>query len=565
MGRKKKEIIKDVEIVKEDNIEEVKIDEQDLTSNISKEEVLDAVNNVSKEAKKEIRKEKSRNFFKELGAFLVIVLIIGGIGFGTYYWYKNYYQPNKNVVKEDQIDESTKMKMVSIDVTDDIVVLDDKYVILSDDSIVNKVLDIKGNVLFEGEIEGTDYYLDKTDNLYVVSYEDGDYSNKAVVNKLVSDKFEEVITLSRDNIYYNAVLYNNKLIGFVGFNANSDNYFDEAENNDVYYALGDNEVEVGEYHFVGDTNVDYLYDDIVTASDKYVVVSKKIDSKLKYGLYDISNKEIIIDATYDNLIAVGKDEFIAVKDNKVGIINSKSEKLVDFEYDFIAPFEKHFVVSKNNKMAIMDAEHNLITGFVFDFDDYNGKLKYEYRLCCSEFNTIYSYKIGDKYVLNNHYMANRYRYESDDIYVIDSKGDYEVIEASDFVSFDGMVYSYYDGVFKFYNEDLTLKYEIDMNKFDNYKPSINDSGVLELINDNTISFANKYYFNYEDGSLVDGLQEWSYKVGNATLEFDVEKYGYKLTIGDKTIKIDSVDVHVLEDGTFYLYTLDNFFSVQRSE
>ena len=34
-------------------------------SNISKEEVLDAVNNVSKEAKKEIRKEKSRNKFNK--------------------------------------------------------------------------------------------------------------------------------------------------------------------------------------------------------------------------------------------------------------------------------------------------------------------------------------------------------------------------------------------------------------------------------------------------------------------------------------------------------------------
>lgn len=563
MGRKKKEVIE--EIKKDDNVtEEVAIEK---TTSISKEEILDAVDVVSKEAKKEIRKEKSSNFFKELGAFLVIVLIIGGIVFGTYYWYKNIYEPNKNVVNNEKIDESTKMKLVTVEASDYFDILDNKYVVFTDGDYVTKVTDIKGNILFEGEVEGTYNYLDSSDNLYVVSYDEGDYSNKVTVNKLVSNKFEEVIVLAKDNVYFRPVLYNYEiLIGFAGYNTNSDNYFDEAANDDYFYALGDEEVAIGEYHFVGDGSVDYMYGDIFTSSDKYIVIAKDLESNPKYGLYDISKKEIILDASYNELISVSQDAFIAMNDNKVGIINSKSEKLVNFDYDFIAPFDNHFVVSKNNKLAIMDNEYNLITGFVFDFDDNNGKLKYEYRLCCSEFNTVYSYKIGDKYVLNNHYIAERYRYDSDYIYVIDSKGDYEEIEASHFVSDFRMIYSYYEGVFKFYNEDLSLKYEIDLNDFDKYKPSLSDYGIVSLVNDNTLEFVNEYYFSYEDGKSIENVLDWSYEAGNAKIVYDAANNEYVLTIGDDEKIMDKVvSVDILEDGSFYLYSSEGFYSVQRSE
>ncbi|MBQ8659598.1 MAG: hypothetical protein IJ475_02005 [Bacilli bacterium] len=559
MGRKKKnEISTEVNEIQE-NIDVTKV---------SKEVALDAVEIVSKEAKKEIRKEKGKRFFGEVRAFFLIVLIVGGIVLFTWYWYKNIYEPNKNVQTNEVIDENTKFELVSLKAEDDFFVLEDTYVIFYEREEVNKVTDIRGNVLFEGEVIGDSYYLDKDNNLYVVSYESGDYSNKAIVNKLVDGKFEELITLGRDNVFYSAVLYNDRLIGFTGYNTNTDNYFDEADNNDVYYALGKEEVEIGEYHLIGDEILITIDQDVYTHSNDYIVISKIINSKEKYGLYDLNENKIVIEAEYDDLIAVSNDAFIAVKDGMSGVIDSKSKKIVDFLYDFIAPFDGHFVVSKNDKMALMNANYEFITKFEFEYEESDFKVDYDYRNNYFTFNTVSSYKIGDKYVLNNHNMALDYDYEyyDENIYVINSDGSYDTVEAEAFVYSDDLIYSYLDGVYTFYNDDMSEKYSIDMNEYDKYKESVLDYGVVELFNRNTLILINDYYFNYEDGNEVDSILEWKHEVGNVVVNYDVESESYIVYIdGDSGTKVDAVVIDMLEDGTFYFRTKDEYVTIKRSE
>ena len=91
----------------------------------------------------------------------------------------------------------------------------------------------------------------------------------------------------------------------------------------------------------------------------------------KYGTMD-KNGNIIIPATYDNIIDFYGDQCISVMINReVGIVNSKQEFVVEFgRYDMISKFnDTSFIAEKDKKFGIVSTNDEVIVDLIYDSMD----------------------------------------------------------------------------------------------------------------------------------------------------------------------------------------------------
>lgn len=571
---------------KEAKIEEKAV-KKERTS--KKTEVVEKQDNTKKDiqvqdVQDDVKREKKKKFLDELKAFFILALIIVVFVLGGWYWYTHVYdggKPRESVKEEKNVDEYKTAKYVVADGRE-LSVLNDKFLVEYDSKNIYKVMDMKTNVLFEGE-EAYSYFTEGIDgNFYAISDADADNENILTIFKLSNKKLEKVKELMSSGVYFTSIVYRENensehsyTLGFSGTRFSYDEDMNE-QNTTFLYTLEGKEYELSNYSLVGDEVRLDVADPVVTYDKNHIIVgSKSTYAEMVYGVYDLSADAIIIKPQYEGLYT-NKGNYIAIKDGKAGIVTDKLKKIVDFQYDFIAMFDDYYVVSKQNKMAIMDASYKLVTDFSFAYQKTSEDIPYSYKVCCSGMNTFTSYKVGEKYILvTNHLELEReIQYDKHETYVIDESGQYKTIVASQFVVSPetGLIYAY-DNIKKIvtvYDSSLEELYQISLASYD-----FVGVPVLHLLHGNTIEIQldSSIYFDYETGEEIENLKEYSALVNGITIKYDQSKKQLTYSSGDN--KISTIDLENgnmektyfqwLDENSFYYVTPKEYLYIEKSE
>lgn len=494
-----------------------------------KEEKVEKKEDKQVEEKKETPKKASK-FFSEFKAFLGIVLIIGLLILGGWYWY-NHQNPRKGKEPKDVITSSKiGYNYTLISSKNDMNIYYNKYVIDKTDDGYLKIMTLDGSTLYEGQASEYDsFILGYDNNLYFIKDDDAENENIITLYRLDNKEITKVFEIYDSDIYLDQIVYCDSegfdyLIGFAG----SEKYSD-GEVKTVIYSLDGNKEELDGYEIIGDSLRTGAGEEFRTANPSYISFG---NAKVQ-GLYDLDKMEVAIDPSYDELKSTHNNSFIVIKNNKTGIINEKQKKLVDFEYDFIDYNVDFYVVSKNHKLAIMNKDYKLVTGFDFD---YLGNQEYKSKLCCAEYNTFAAYKIGNKYLLvtNINASGEDFIYSKNEAYIINSDGKYETVPETGYGITDNSVYFYSsnDKKISFYNHNLEHMYDLD---YTDYDVDINDlyfTKVQNALHEETLDL----YYNATTGEELENFFP-VYENMNIKIEYKNEKY--IVYVDDKVVeKID---------------------------
>lgn len=171
-----------------------------------------------------------------------------------------------------------------------------------------------------------------------------------------------------DNMIYS--LFNSKTNKLIELNTSINYFYDDNSYNNYYY--------------VGNNNT------------KYLMVA---NNKLKYGLIDYSGN-VIINLVYDSMQIVNDNKFIVEKNNKFGIIDSKNNTLLSFDYNFLKRIDNYYIAIKNNKLAILDNNYKVIENYRIDIDP-----KTEFSTHYSDEGYINGYRAS---LVNNNFIIITY-------------------------------------------------------------------------------------------------------------------------------------------------------------
>lgn len=513
--KKTKASLKKEEEIKEELRDEVKEEVKEEIVDDVKEEILDGGS---------IMPKRKVSFWAEVKALFIILVIIGLISLGGWYWY-THMSPRKSdpIIKQGEAEKlgynysvySSKNKME---------VKYGKYIVDAKDNVLYRLMDLNGNVLFEGEQDYSYIYLDINNNLYVVKDEDAENENVVSLYKLEESNLVKVIEMYEEEIYLSPIVYvdkedNEYLLGFAGLE-----YTNMEDRSTVIYSLEGKKAELEGYNLLGDTEITGAGQEFITHNKKYISFGSE-----KEGLYNLDTQEVAIPATYDHIYATYNNSFVVVKNGKAGIINEKQKKLTSLEYDFIDINNGFYVVAKNKKLAIMDNNYKMVTDFVFA---YQGGT-YNYKLCCMETNSFVAFKRGSKYLLITNQETTDVTFAKNEAYLISSDGKYETIKEDGYELLDDDIYLLQkdENKVKFYDKALNYKFDIDLTSYDFDLDDI----YFEKAG-NTLFIPEKdIYYNYTSGEELE-KKEIIYENMNVRLEYLDKKIN---------VKVDDKDVHTL--------------------
>ena len=513
-----------------------------------------------------MEEKKSKKIFGEICAFIILILIIGGISYGAYYWYGHIYKINNKDNGTSKI-KNGDYKAYTYTAKDGhyVRVINDKYVVeMADPNKLYNITDIKTNNLYKGEKDFTDVYEGVDGNVYVTVEEEAENEDVIDIYKVDDGDLKKVTTLAKNGVYYAPVVYRNLktnnqvLLGFAGSYASTE--VEDGYKSYIYYITGKS-YDLDDAHIVGDEALLSVSDSIITYSDKYVAVQK---TNNKIGLLDFSTGDIKIDYNYDGLYTSFDGNYVAVKDKKAGVIDLDLKKVIDFEYDFIDRNDGFYIVSKDKKMDIIDENYKKVNKESFDYQDGGAGIEYTYKLCCSNINTFVGYKLGNKYVLLTNYgdldefVKGYVKHEA---YVVSEDGTSQIIKEKDFEynKDSGLIYSYFDKKITVYDSKMNKMYDIDLNKYD-----LNKIESVDLINGTL--HVNKLLFDYKTGEQVKKELDYEKEYGNLTVKYsdgkvffyendeEINSYDYEF---DESFYSNSVTE--LENGVYYNNYLKGVF------
>ena len=437
--------------------------------------------------KKERRKERRKKIMSEVKALLLILLIIGSVSFGTWYWYEHVYDTNKaNDEKKQEEKETINYNIITYKTENNLYYIND-YIIEYEHNIIEKVMDTKANVLYKDSLEFTALYEGVDGYLYAILVEEIETENLITIYRFEDNSFKEIYSLNDSGVFYNPLLYQEKLVGFAG----SYETFEKEEEKEYFYILGEEKSKI----IKGYKWVEQNKNAKQTENPTDIQVTQYKNNKRYYGLYSLQEDTLKIPCEYESLIQINESTWIAKKDGAVGIINKSGEKLVDFIYDFIEFHEDYYIVCKERKMAIMDQDYNVKTDFLFAYQGI--------AYIPSSKNDFYSEKRNDKILLTINY-DEKTNYLYNYTYVIDGNYNYETIEADRFY-YGEILYAYKksSSTFTIYDENLNSKYTLDFSEYEG-----KEKANLSLENGTIIAkLDKKYYFDYVTGEELSKPKE----------------------------------------------------------
>lgn len=566
-------------VVEEVVSEEVSSVEVLDTSDVVEESSTTEAQNSEQVIKDEIKIEKKRRFWDEVKSFFILVIIIALVILGGYLFVK-YAEPiewnkKKNENKEEIIinnnDDYEVLSYVTEVKDGHLNFINNKYLVEYSGKYITKIMDKDLNILYESD-EEEKYIVSEGVNGNLYAYTTGEADDGLILNLYVleNEKLVEVKEFSNVGIYYTPLYTDNYLVGIVGNNCYLDDELNSVCDTELF-TLDEKSNELENLYVEGDLKQGTGKDaPIFTRNSKYVVVKDIADSK--YGLYDLVNHEIIIKPAYDDLYTTYNNSYVALKDGKVGIIDKKLKKLVDFDYDFIDINKDYYIVSKENKLAILDNEYKLLTGFEFPYYNYTDNVVnggYISRDSLVNINSFASLKLNDKYLLINN-IKNQvgYTYLADSVYFIEGKDLYINYDVESF-GVEDLLYSYSidTGMLVIYDDMMIEKLTIDLSDYDFEKyPKI------ELVNSNTVvvTMDSELYFDYETGEEIENIQDVSYSEGDLVFDYTQKNGKVVVLSGDNEIVSYSYDplVHKkpynkIEEDSFYYISDTSFVLIMK--
>lgn len=515
-----------------------------------------------KEIKKALKKQRRSEILKEIRAFLILVISIGLIAFGVWYWYTHFYNPEP---KRDQAYEKEEKKVAEyktikyslVNKEDYLDLISEKYLIERDKEYIYKVMDLKGDVLFEGR-ESFDYIYEGLDNeLYAYKVSGMSYENIIELYKLEDKEFNKINTISESNVTWKPIIYKDetsdeKLLGFSGLLNTYDSEMNRVTETKII-SLDTKEHTLKDTYLEGENTSN---ENILTYDSDYIIMYKVNNNKKNYGLYSIKEGKEIISPQYERLYTSGIN-YIAIKNNKSGIISSKLKRIVDFQYDFIEDHKDYYVVSKNNKLAIMDEDYKLVTDFIFDYQTTNDLTSYKYNVKDDEINTFKSIKKNNKYILTiNNGEELGHKYSKHETYIINKNGTYETISDNVFNASEctSLVYSYNTDKkeYTIYDSNIKPLYKINLSEYD-----YNSYPEIKLLNENTlvININSNIYYNYETGVEIEKPLDYQTSINGITIDYNNNDKTVSYQVNNEIVATIPVDIE--EDNTYFNKINDN--------
>lgn len=267
------------------------------------------------------------------------------------------------------------------------------------------------------------------------------------------------------------------------------------------------------YYYLFDENKVHKFDDdgflegdsvrldilapIITNHEKnYVRINRRFnDGSELFGLYDIENNKKIIDTKYTQMKHAFSDYYVVEKDGKAGIIDSKENILVDFEYDYIVPEDGYLLVAKDKKIAVMNQNFKLVSDFEIETTK-----TYGYDFCCGDTSNIESIKINNKIFLSIN-LGSVYN-DPWTHYIIYEDGSYKNIDGYELISNhnnEHQLAKIDDGIVSIYDINLNKKFDLKV-------PNITKESEVSLLKDAYFIEDNKnfYIFDRETGKQITG-------------------------------------------------------------
>lgn len=520
----------------------------------------------SEPIKEEVKKEKKRRFWDEVKSFFILIIIIGLVVLGGWLFIK-YAEPiewnKKNKTQEEvKVGDTKDYNVVSYTKTNEegsLEVINNKYLIEYSENYVAKIMDLELNVLYEAtEEEEYNFVEGINGKLYGITTGEADDSLILNLYVLENEKIVEVKEFSKMGVYYVPLYTDNYLVGIVGNYCYLDDELNDTCESEIF-TLDEESKILEDFTIEGDIKVGSDNSSpLYTRNTKYVVVKNYLDNK--YGLYDLTNHELIIKASYDDLYTTYNNSYVARKDNKFGIIDKKLKKLVEFDYDFIDIQRGYYILGKNNKLAIMDKEYKMVTGFDFSYENKSAVISsddsYNYRNSLFDINSYVVIKFEDKYLLINKIKEQLgYTYIAENAYIIESKDSYKKIDIEAF-GLEELLYSYSknNGKLIIYDETLTEKTVIDLSDYD-----YDDYPTIELVNGNTIvvTMDSELYFDYESVEELTETQDAEFSVLDLTMKYSTASG--KITVLDNEKEIVSYPYNPLSQNNPYILVDENSF------
>ena len=270
---------------------------------------------------KEEKKEDKLEVFKDKKIIIGIVCIIIGIFIILLIVFFTKKDSNPNNLKEGNTEINEKDKEESIKEIDE-------YKDVSKVLFFNKfIYDTETKeITFENTKTKLDngYYLKEgKDSLY-----EANLTGK--VKYFTNESFKEVINSKGDFIY----VKNNKekLVGLY-----------DKESKKVYILNKDS------YSTSALKHTPYIDNNTIYMEDNFLVIK----DNNKYGVYDVALDKNVIDINYEFIKYLGNKKFIAVKNEKKGIIDNSGKELTSFKYDSVEKNNDYYLVY-DNKLHILD-------------------------------------------------------------------------------------------------------------------------------------------------------------------------------------------------------------------
>lgn len=458
------------------------------------------------------KRKLKKGLIKKFIIFIFILILGISCILGGIYWV--------NLNKEDIIQVFTKYNYKVYKTTSDkIEILDDNYIIEKDNTgVIEKITSFNNTVLYQNSdndktiynvIEGIDsqlyiYNIDKTINLYSINKE------KRLVNSIDNSKNNTVPIVYIDSNNHEI------LLGFY-----SNNYV---------YTLDKKQYTINGYELIGNNDKSK----IITYNKNEII----IHNNKKYGIYSIKENVTLLEPKYDKINNYDNTYYVAFKGNDAGIINSRDNVLLDFNYDNI----KKNIVIKNGKLAILNNNFEIITKY--DFKDPT--------------NSAYVYNVDKNYLLVTSEMA----------YLINNNGTYTSFKEN-IMNFDNNYNFYYsyndkDKEFVIYDKSIDKKYSIFVDNYDINNGTIYKFGNTIIINDT--------YYNYDTGEVLDKINKNILDLSNVKILYlngklniyinDKKIYNYEYDINSNKGKYMNVINNNINNG-FYIINEDEILVVRK--
>lgn len=394
-----------------------------------------------------------------------------------------------------------------------------KYVLVpSNDNKKEVVTNLDGDIILN--LPSAWQFYEGTDNtLYAVNLnftEDDSYSVKRIKDNIVS----EIINEKADGLLFGKEKEN--ILGVYKKNSTNDTYyiFDgntfKTINLDYYGAYADNN---------STKENKYIY------NNRYIITFEaKGEDFSNYGIYDLKNNKQVITGSYDKIEYLFGDIFVAVKNNKSGVINIDNKTLLDFKYDLVTYSNGLYFVGLNGKLNVFDKNFKNLNKEI-EIPNLN---KFTYNPCCGAINPFDLIAFKNYVILRIGYLPGA----TSNYIAVDQNANVTEL-GKGYVGFlgDYLIKSNEDDTYiNMYDSSLTIKHKIDVET-----KAIKLDKVYLFLNNTLVINRTKLYNLNTDSSK--GTTSWYRRVSQ---EFDV-RIDFKGETGTLTISSNDQVLKKLEN------------------